>query len=91
MRFDAIRRRSDLAKRRLRAPAAPLPDSLLRKARRSAAPRYRAPKPHFGDKTRALSHISVVDNLSTTETKRLRFLFRSAFGVGSVHRLVLLS
>ena len=66
MRRAASKRRTDLAKRRLRAPSAPLPDCL----------RFRNPKPHFGDKTQPLPYISVVDKMSTTETKRLRFLLR---------------
>ena len=90
MRRAASKRRTDLAKRRLRASSAPLPDSppFCRIRRLS---RFRNTKPHFGDKTQPLPYISVVDKMSTTETKRLHFLFRTAFGCGSVHRLVLLS
>ena len=88
MRRAASERRTDLAKRRLRAPSAPLPDSppFCRIRRLS---QFRNPKPHFGDKTQPLPYISVVDKMSTTETKRLHFLLRTAFGCGSVHRLVL--
>lgn len=75
MRRAASKRRTDLAKRRLRAPSAPMPDSppFCRIRRLS---RFRNPKPHFGDKTQPLPYISVVDKMSTTETKRLHFLLR---------------